>query len=216
MSQQNSDPKELAKNLRKPEGEQGIKIGEFMNKGNANSYHKMIRHLNLKISDHVLEIGFGNGVTSKEIMTQCQYSGLDYSSDMVKEATVKCADEIKKGAQLFLGDIHKMPFADNSFDKVFTINTVYFWDKPEQVLSELRRVIKEGGELFIGMRTKEDMEQLHSVTQHNFILRSMLELEELLRKGGFSDVHYTVYSDPLAKKVTGEELRFHSVIVQAK
>ncbi|MFM7022259.1 MAG: class I SAM-dependent methyltransferase [Flavobacteriales bacterium] len=215
MSQQAIDPKELAKNLRKPEGDFGKKIGEFMNKGNAFSYEKMKKHLALQGKPNLLEIGFGNGFTSKEIMQQSNYSGLDYSADMVQQAEIHCADEIKKGAKLFCGDIHQMPFADEVFDVVFTINTTYFWDKPEQALSELRRVIKPGGRLLIGMRTKEDMDTLSEITQNGFIIRPLPVVEDLLRKGGFKNVQYTVYSDPVAERPDGKVIQLHSVVFEA-
>ncbi|MFZ9847419.1 MAG: class I SAM-dependent methyltransferase [Flavobacteriales bacterium] len=210
-----TDPKEIAKNLRTPEGAVGKQIGEFMNKGNIHSYNRMKEHLQYSSASNVLEIGFGNGLTSKELMRGCNYVGLDYSADMVAEAKVLCAQEIKEcGAELMEGDIHAMPFANNAFDVIFTINTIYFWDKPELAVSELRRVLKEGGKLYIGMRTKEDMEALSVFTQYGFNIRSLHTVEELLRAGGFSDIKYTVYSDPLNQRADGSMQQLHSVIFE--
>ncbi len=215
MSQQSPDPKEMARNLRKPEGDFGKKVGEFMNKGNANTYAKMKKHLALQKQPVLLEIGFGNGVTSKEIMQQSKYSGLDYSADMVQQAEILCAEEIKNhGAKLFCGDIHQMPFEDHSFDVIFTINTIYFWDKPEVAISELRRVLKENGKLFIGMRTKEDMDALSNITQNGFTIRPLAEVENLLRKGGFTNIQYTVYADPVVQRPDGKVIQLHSVIFE--
>ncbi len=214
MTQQIPDPKEMAKNLRKPEGDFGKKVGEFMNKGNANTYAKMKKHLALQGKPTLLEIGLGNGFTSKEIMQQSKYSGLDYSADMLQQAEILCGDEIKNGAKLFCGDIHQMPFEDHFFDVVFTINTIYFWDKPEIAVSELRRVLKENGKLFIGMRTKEDMDALSDITQNGFILRPLAEVESLLRKGGFNNIQYTVYSDPIGQRPDGKVIQLHSVIFE--
>lgn len=212
-----TDPQEIAKNLRKPEGAAGKQIGEFMNKGNVHSYDRMKEHLKYSSNSKVLEIGFGNGVTSKEIMRGCQYVGLDYSADMVNEALVLCAEEVKNfGAQLKVGDIHAMPFADDSFDVIFTINTIYFWDQPEKAIAELRRVLKKDGKLYIGMRTKEDMELLSVFTQYGFNIRSLQKVEELLRAGGFSTIQYTVYSDPLNQRADGAVHQLHSVVFEAK
>jgi ubiquinone/menaquinone biosynthesis C-methylase UbiE len=212
-----TDPKEIAKNLRKPEGATGKQIGEFMNKGNIHSYHRMKEHLKYSTTSKVLEIGFGNGLTSKEIMSACKYVGLDYSADMVAEAKILCAKEVNEcGSELLLGDVHSMPFASESFDVIFTINTIYFWDKPEQAVSELRRVLKKGGKLLIGMRTTEDMELLSVFTQYGFNIRSLATVEELLRAGGFSEIKYTVYSDPLNQRADGSIQQLHSVVFEAQ
>jgi ubiquinone/menaquinone biosynthesis C-methylase UbiE len=211
-----TDYQEIAKHLRKPEGERGFKIAQNMNVGNTNTYAKMKKHLQLSANTKVLEIGFGNGVTSKEIIASCNYVGVDYSADMVSLAQQLCADEMKNGAKFMQGDVHQLPFDDHSFDIIFTINTIYFWDVPEKAIAELRRVLKPNGKLYVGMRTKEDMHLLNNITQHNFNIRSFVEIEELIRDGGFNEVMYTVYSDAPAIKANGEVLRVHSVILQAE
>lgn len=206
-----TDNKQLAKNLRKPEGVEGIKVGEFMNKGNAHTYARMKKHLRLSPALKVLEIGFGNGITSRDIISQCDYTGLDYSSLMVQEAQKNCGDLKAKFVE---GDIHQMPFEDESFDLIFTINTIYFWDNAEKAIAELRRVLKTGGKLLIGMRTKEDMEFLGNITQYNFKIRPLYLVEEMLVEGGFSECTYTVYLDPIVDRPDGRFVQLHSVIFE--
>jgi SAM-dependent methyltransferase len=36
----------------------------------------------------------------------------------------------------------KIPFTDSYFDKIFTVNTIYFWIKPSDFISEIHRVLK--------------------------------------------------------------------------
>jgi SAM-dependent methyltransferase len=216
MSEQKQNPVDIAKQLRKPEGAQGLKIGEFMNKGNAPMYAGVRKHLPELAGQRLLEIGFGNGVTSKEIMQQTHYTGLDYSADMVATAVSLCAAEVQQnGARFVHGDIHQMPFEAGSFDIVFTINTIYFWDDAPAAAAELKRVLKSGGQLFIGMRTKEDMDLLSAITQHGFILRPLLEVEELLRGAGFTNLSYTVYPDPPRPDAQGRLVQLHTVVFSA-
>ncbi len=68
---------------------------------------------------------------------------------------------------LQLGSSDKLPFADNSFDKVFCINVVYFWDEPQKHLQEISRVLKPGGKFYATIRTKESME-LMPFTKYGF------------------------------------------------
>ncbi|MGK0384018.1 MAG: SAM-dependent methyltransferase [Maribacter sp.] len=36
----------------------------------------------------------------------------------------------------------KIPSTDSYFDKIFTVNTIYFWIKPSDFISEIHRVLK--------------------------------------------------------------------------
>jgi len=46
-------------------------------------------------------------------------------------------------------DAYNLSFADNSFDLVINSFTFHHWDKPRRMFSELYRVLKPGGEMFI-------------------------------------------------------------------
>ena len=55
-------------------------------------------------------------------------TGLDFSPEMVREAERRFPHEIVTGRlRVQLGDIASLPFAPARFDRVFTINTIYFW-----------------------------------------------------------------------------------------
>lgn len=58
-------------------------------------------------------------------------------------------DKINKKAQLFQGNVEKLPFPDNTFDTV--INTMAFTGYPsgEKAMSELKRVLKKDGRLLL-------------------------------------------------------------------
>src|SRR5690349_11633365 len=85
------DSKTLACQLRHPEGELGIKVGENMNKGNRLMNVETIRQLQVADNDNILEIGMGNGFFVKDILGAAEnvrYSGCDFSETMIKEASV--------------------------------------------------------------------------------------------------------------------------------
>lgn len=46
-------------------------------------------------------------------------------------------------------DAYNLSFADNSFDLVINSFTFHHWDKPRRMFSELYRVLKPSGEMFI-------------------------------------------------------------------
>ena len=41
--------------------------------------------------------------------------------------------------------VEKLPFADNAFDKIITVESFYFWPDPAENLKEVYRVLKEQG-----------------------------------------------------------------------
>jgi ubiquinone/menaquinone biosynthesis C-methylase UbiE len=106
-----------------------------------------LKHLNVQpANESLLEIGMGNGFFVRNILEiddTVSYTGLDFSVDMISESTRLNEEFIENGrAQFQLGEASNIPFPDNSFDKIFTINTIYFWEDPEKVLSEFKRVIE--------------------------------------------------------------------------
>ena len=153
------EPQEIAKHLRKPEGETGIKVGNTMNAGNALMYDLIFKIVPFQKGGSFLELGFGNGKHIPEVVNKSpllMYTGLDYSATMVQEASFVILEEkISRQARVAEGDIEKMPFPDQSFDYVFTANTIYFWSRPEECIKEIARVLKPGGLCYILYRPKD-------------------------------------------------------------
>lgn len=181
--------KELARQLRKPEGELAEQVIRKMNESNAEMNRQTIAALDVKPRDYILEIGMGNGKHVKEILEKSanlKYSGVDYSEEMVHMAKELNQQLIRQNKVDFtLGSADKLPFRDNTFDKVITVNTIYFWEHPEVELKEIQRVLKNKGELILGIRPKESMQKFPFV-QYNFKLYSELELVDLLQKAGYT------------------------------
>ena len=95
------------------------------------------------------------------LATDLQLSGLGYAPEMVKAAREINQEHIQSGASdLELGASDAMPFADATFDTVFCINVLYFWDKPADHLLEVRRVLKPRGRFFVIIITKETLEMI--------------------------------------------------------
>jgi len=156
--------KTIAKQLRKPEGILAGKVGNKMNKTNGFLYDFTIQETQLKDHESILEIGFGNGKFFDKIFSTAQglkISGLDYSPEMVKAATANNPTSLSIGKLILRsGSSDKIPFADESFDKVFCINVIYFWDKPAAHLKEIYRVLKPGGRFYTAIRTQESITQM--------------------------------------------------------
>jgi len=179
---------QLAQQLRKPDGDMGKKVGENMNASNALMNTFTLDELKAQSNDCILEIGMGNGFFVKDILAaddSITYYGCDYSALMVDEATTLNKLFIETGqAKFFHTAAHKLPFQSHSIDKVFTINTIYFWSNPSVELTEIHRVLKPGGTFFLTVRSKATMQNI-PVTQFGFKLYDQSLLTDLLQTTGF-------------------------------
>ena len=79
-------------------------------------------------------------------------SGVDFSQAMVEQAKQKFKPEIESGkVSLEVADVRELQFDDNTFDKICTVNTIYFWNEPLLSLQEIKRVLKNDGKLVVGI-----------------------------------------------------------------
>ena len=69
---------------------------------------------------------------------------------MVTEASTFNAALVASGKASFdLASAEKMPFADDSFDRVFSTGVIYFWAEPAIALAEVRRVMRPDGTMLM-------------------------------------------------------------------
>jgi len=182
------DLKELAKQLGNPEGETGIEVANMMNVTNIGMTKHAIESLNLSTNDTVLELGHGNCGHLPFLMNQAEnlkYFGLEISELMQKEALKSHQNYIENNSAEFeLYNGTEIPFNEESFDKIFTVNTLYFWQNPDLLLNEISRVLKPNGILALTFADKSFMEKL-PFTNFGFNLYSLKDGEELLQRKHF-------------------------------
>lgn len=218
MDKPSMNAEEIASQLRKPDGEDGIKVGNAMNKSNAVLYDMLLRFLGIKAGDRILEIGFGNGhfipaLFEKE--ASIQYTGLDMSETMVTEATRLNEDRISDGSvKLYMGRTEDMSFSEGAFTKVFAANVLYFWDEPAIALKAIRHVLEMGGELVLAIRSKETMAQL-PFSAHGFTMYSAEEARSLLEANGFRVTEVqTAMEDPRASTDGSMTVQFENICLR--
>lgn len=188
----------MAQQLRKPEGDMAEQVSLKMNQLNAEMNIHAISILNPQTAENILEIGMGNGYFVKDILAKSpyiRYSGVDYSQEMIKEASLLNKESIKKGKVDFsLGTASNLDFKDNTFHKALSVNTIYFWKNPEEELNEIKRVLKNKGELILGFRPSNNMLNF-PFTKYNFNLYSEDELLNLLKENGFINTKLHVHQE---------------------
>jgi ubiquinone/menaquinone biosynthesis C-methylase UbiE len=181
----------------KPTGFFGKILARGMAWGHKGFYKNTAKVLNLQPDDTYLEIGFGSGLFIEKYASHvARIAGLDYSEDMVKLASSINKDLIKSGkAEFRQGNASTLPWGDNEFSVVVGIETFFFWPDPKQSLKDIFRVLVPGGRLVLEMAYNKDDERDHSkqIEKYKLKLYSGVEMENLLRESGFSDVTIEYY-----------------------
>ena len=195
---------EIAKQLRSPNGPLGKEVASRMNDSNKQINHFCIEKITPKrpSSDskptHLLEIGPGNGSFLELILQQLQtghYTGLDWSHDMVDLANTLHDKHIKNNKARFIqGAAHKLPFEQNSFDIILSVNTLYFWPGIHQTLQELSRVLKNGSQIILGFADIAFIESL-PFTSYGFQAYKVETVKQAFQSVGFEKIQHTEHKE---------------------
>lgn len=208
----------LAQNLANPQGEKGIEIGEMMNATNISMTLESIKTLLIEDNESILEIGHGNAGHLKNILSRAQnlkYTGVDISETMYNEAR-KMNKDFEGQADFILYEGQKLPFEDRAFDKVFTVNTVYFWEEPVAFLNEIYRVLKDDGTFVLTFGQRRFMETL-PFTEYNFTMYSNNEMEELISRSHFKRMKISEKEEDIPSKSGAETIhRIYTVLTIKK
>ncbi len=181
----------VARQLKKPGGFYAGKITDRMNKVNHSLLELTLSQFKPGSGERWLEIGFGNGKHLSGVLNDCDLNslhGLDHSAEMIAMAERENAKRISDGKmELKLGCSSEIPWPDSFFDRVYCNNVIYFWQNPQLHLREIKRVLKNGGELACGFRSRSTMKNL-PFTNHGFVLYEPGEWADTLRRAGFEEL----------------------------
>ena len=190
----------ISKQSRKPTGIFGrFVMSFFFEKGNVELNTLVYEALSVEKDDHALEIGFGPGTLIKKIAEHLDngiIEGIELSKSMVATAQKKNREHINNSkVKIHLGDFDVVVLKDNCFDKIFSVNTIYFWKNPVTTISKIYRILKPGGKVVIGFHDKRDMENMsidpdmfqyyypHDVTELLSIHGSLNNIDMISKKG---------------------------------
>jgi tRNA (uracil-5-)-methyltransferase TRM9 len=146
----------------------------------------------------LLNLGCAHGADFLPFRESFELYGVDFSSEMLKFAR-KYAQKFGFAVKLKLADIKKLPYPDETFDWAISVGAYHHIKGGEHqaALSELRRVLKPGGEAFItvwnrgqpkfwlkGKESKVPWRKRGKTLQRYHYLFSYPELEKLAEKAG--------------------------------
>jgi len=156
--------------------------------------------LDAQPADQILEVGFGPGIAIEmlaHVITQGRIIGVDASVAMVATASGRNCAALRAGrVELRQGEAANLRFSDATFDKAYSIHSIYFWPNVMNGLREIRRVLKPGGRLVITILPKERWPVSRDGTLGTSDCRVFGgdELAQVMREAGFAATQ--VVDDP--------------------
>ena len=124
------------------------KYDRFINRTLGPTYRQLYKMLKTDIlgSDKVLEVATGTGLLAFEI---CRYVNsiiaIDIAPEMIRIAMHKLQVNKIENIEFQIGDSCSLEFEDNSFEVVIASNVLHLLFNAEKSLSEIHRVLKNGG-----------------------------------------------------------------------
>ena len=110
--------------------------------------------LEVKPGDSVLETSVGTGLNFKYLPQGVRLCGIDLAREML----ANCQSNLRRWhlqADLFLGNAESLPFADSSFDVVFHVGGINFFNDRAKAIREMIRVARPGSRILIADETEE-------------------------------------------------------------
>ena len=122
---------------------------------------KVVRRLNREIHGRrVLGVGTGTGLSLRYFVPYCSVTGIDLSADMLLQARKRVMRrKLTNVDALIEMDAANMSFDDNHFDSVLATFVMSVVPDPNKVLSEIARVTRPGGRIYLFNHFRANAEQ---------------------------------------------------------
>lgn len=138
---------------------------------------------------NLLEIGAGTGELLLKLADIAgKIVGVDHSQAMLEEARRKVAVHGVVNIELRLGEMTHLPLPDNSVDCVVANMVLHHAADPLAVMTEIRRVLKDGGLLLIADLARHEREAARDQLADQWLGFELEELDSWLTTAGFVDL----------------------------
>jgi arsenite methyltransferase len=180
--------------------------GESMETDHRPIVEPMLAMMKIAPNDRVLDVGCGGGWLVREIASrvpQGHVLGMDVSDEMISRARRSATN--LRNVEFVVGGVDAIPRDANSFDKVISVESSYYWPDPAAGIREIFRVLRSGGSAWILINYYRDNLYCHQWSKTFTIPTHLLSCDEwanLLRSAGFKDVAHQRIADPTPTPAT--------------
>jgi ubiquinone/menaquinone biosynthesis C-methylase UbiE len=166
--------------------------GDEMESHHSDITEQTLALMDIQPVDRILDLGCGTGWASRRmarIASSGEVVGLDVADEMLRRA--EQSSSAFRNVRYAWGSAENIPEADNTFNKVLSVESFYYYADQGKALDELRRVMASRAKLFILINLyKDNHYSLRWVTELKVPVQALSEAEYkvLLEKHGFKNV----------------------------
>lgn len=194
--------------------------GANMERGHRPTGEQAIERMDIRDDSSVLDLGCGNGWAARLIASRAgkgRVVGIDISEEMVELARQESG--AFNNIEFRVASAQALPFDDDEFTHVFSMESIYYYADMASALREVRRVISPGGVFLAVVDLYEENEPTHQwVEQLNVPVQllSIPRYRELLNESGFDNIQDSRLYDstPVPDDYTGSSFKTREDLVR--
>ena len=157
-------------NIRKPNGKEGEKVLDNMNKNHTPMALWALQHTPIKEEDTVIDVGCGGGINLQrysKIAQKGKIIGVDYSTTSVKKSIEFNQEEVDNGKiSVIEAGVVDIPLNDSIADVITASATIYYWP-------EIIKAFKE--------KSKEPLLGFIFILFFSFIISSLFSFSQFFK-----------------------------------
>jgi SAM-dependent methyltransferase len=173
-------------------------LAPVWNRRNVTLNDAALERLALKPDGRVLEVGFGGGYLLgriAEAVTAGFVAGVDASEAMVAYSKRHLQSLVGLGRlEVCCARAEALPYPTERFDKVCSVNSLFYWSDARQALGECARVLKAGGVMVLCFTAKESL-QNKRFARRGLALYDPGDVQAMMESTGFAEVTTELLAD---------------------
>jgi demethylmenaquinone methyltransferase/2-methoxy-6-polyprenyl-1,4-benzoquinol methylase len=149
-----------------------------------------IEMLDISEDDRVLDVGCGTGFATVGLLEHTpQVEALDQSAHQLAKAREK--GELAE-VDFVRGDAENLPYADETFDAVWSSGSIEYWPTPVDALREARRVTKPGGRVLVVGPRRPNGRVAGAIADSIMLFYDEEEATRMFDEAGWTDIEHTL------------------------
>src|SRR3989440_6446747 len=196
--------------------------GESMERGHRPVGEQAIARMNVGSNARVLDVGCGSGWATRLLAGSAingRVTGIDISDEMIRVA--REASQSQTNVDFEIASAEQLPFDTDEFTHAFSMESLYYYRNIPKALSEIHRVLKNGGLFVAVVDLYWENEATHQWVDTLNVPVELLSIDDyrsLLVDAGFVNISDERLIDPtpIPENYTGSSFKSREDLVSYK